>query len=210
MEFKTILTESGVTEDVAEKVLSKMKESKVYLAGEENLDIRYSKLKQDHESSTSELTQAKALIEEMKKATEGNADATAKIATFEAKVAELTEENERIKLESAVKVALLKENVVDIDYVTFKLREVGDLALDDKGDIKGWDEKLSSLKIQLPTQFTTGAGVKKVDENKLTNPVIGSKSMSQEEFNKLGYSERNKLFESDPETYNLFTAKGNK
>lgn len=42
--------------------------------------------------------------------------------------------------------------------MTFKLKEKGDLELDDKGKIKGIEDKISGLKTQFPSQFETDGG----------------------------------------------------
>lgn len=51
-------------------------------------------------------------------------------------------------------------------YLTFKLKEKGELKLDENGKIKGIDDSIAALKTQFPKQFITEQG-KKVDENKL-------------------------------------------
>lgn len=53
-----------------------------------------------------------------------------------------------------------------MDYITFKLKEKGELSLDDSGKVKGMEDKLAALKTQFPDQFASGDG-KKVDENRL-------------------------------------------
>ena len=63
-------------------------------------------------------------------------------------------------------MGLLAEKALDVDYLTFKLKEKGELTLDENGKIKGWNDKVAALKTQLPNQFETAAG-KKIIENKL-------------------------------------------
>ena len=41
-----------------------------------------------------------------------------------------------------------------------KLKEKGELALDEDGKIKGWDDKIAALKTQFPTQFEAAKGGK--------------------------------------------------
>lgn len=57
------------------------------------------------------------------------------------------------RLESALKVALMGAKTDDVAYMAFKLKEGGDLELDDNGNIKGIDEKIAGLKTQFPTHF---------------------------------------------------------
>ena len=120
-----------------------------------------------------ELDTANGLIAELKKGAKGNEEMQGKITQYESTVAELQAQLQETKIKSAIKVALLSEKAVDVDYLTYKLneklKEKGEnLELDENDNIKGWDEKLSGLKTQFPTMFESAtAGGKKVMENKL-------------------------------------------
>ena len=120
-----------------------------------------------------ELDTANGLIAELKKGAKGNEEMQGKITQYESTVAELQAQLQETKIKSAIKVALLSEKAVDVDYLTYKLneklKEKGEnLELDENDNIKGWDEKLSELKTQFPTMFESAtAGGKKVMENKL-------------------------------------------
>lgn len=120
-----------------------------------------------------ELDTANGLIAELKKGAKGNEEMQGKITQYESTVAELQAQLQETKIKSAIKVALLSEKAVDVDYLTYKLneklKEKGEnLELDENDNIKGWDEKLSGLKTQFPTMFESAtAGDKKVMENKL-------------------------------------------
>ena len=108
----------------------------------------------------SELTTANGLIEDLKKGTKGNEELQGKITTYETQVADLQKQLQETKVKSAIKVALLSEKAVDVDYLTFKLNEKlnengESLELDENGNIKGWNDKLSGLKTQFPTMFET-------------------------------------------------------
>lgn len=83
---------------------------------------------------------------------------------------------------------LLSAKALDVDYLTFKLKEKGELALDESGKIKGWDDKIAALKTQFPTQFDA-AGNKQVLENKLP-PGDNGDSLTREDILKKPYAER--------------------
>ena len=170
MNITEILKAKGIDDATITGILDDMKANKIYTASEENLDIRYGKLKTDHEGKLAELTEAQNLIAELKKSTKGQDDLQGKITAYEGQVAQLQTELEQTKLDAAIKVELLSNKALDVDYLTFKLKEKGELALDENGKIKGWDDKIAALKTQFPTQFET-AGSKKYDEHKL--PKIG-------------------------------------
>lgn len=168
MTIQELLKESGLTDEQIKTISEKMKENKIFTSSEENLDIRYGKLKTDHEGLTKQYTEAQTLIEELKKSSKGNEGLQTKLAEYEAKVTELQKELADEKLASAIKVGLLSEKATDIDYLTFKLKESGELELDDKEQIKGWSDKVDDLKKRFPNQFES-ASKNKIVPNKLND-----------------------------------------
>ena len=166
MTIQEILKENGLTEEQIKAISEKMKENKIFTSSEENLDIRYGKLKTDHDSLSKQYTEAQTLIEELKKSSKGNEGLQTKVAEYEAKVTELQKELADEKLASAIKVGLLSEKATDIDYLTFKLKESGELELDDKEQIKDWNDKIDDLKKKFPNQFESKSQTK-IDPNKL-------------------------------------------
>ena len=57
----------------------------------------------------------------------------------------------------------------DVGYMAFKLKEGGALELDDDGNIKGIDEKISNLKTQFPSHFDSenNPGPREIDPKPL-------------------------------------------
>ena len=200
MTISEILKAKGVADDVINGVLADMKANKVYTASEENLDIRYGKLKTDHESATKQLGEANALIEELKKSNKGNEGLQQRVADYEAQVQQLQQELEDAKIDAAIKVGLLSEKALDVDYLTFKLKNKGEaLTLGEDGKIKGWEDKIAALKTQCPAQFE-GTGKKTIVENKLPNQDEEA-TMTKSEILKKPYAERQKIFEENPEAF---------
>ncbi len=205
MTIAEILKAKGLDDATINGILEDMKANKVFTASEENLDIRYGKLKTDHDGKLKELTEAQNLIAELKKSNKGNEDLQGKITAYEGQVAELQKELEQTKLEAAIKVELLSSKALDVDYLTFKLKEKGELALDENGKIKGWEDKVAALKTQFPTQFE-GSSTKKYEEYKLPDQQGGGdQTISKEEFNKMGYNARVELKRTNPEQYSQLT-----
>lgn len=200
MNLNEIFKANGIEENVANAILSAMKENKIYTANEENLDVRYSKLKNEHESKLNELVEANNLIAELKKSNKGNEDLQSKITNYENQVTQLQEELRKTKLDSAIKVALLSEKAADVDYLTFKLKEKGELELDENDKIKGWNDKIAALKTQFPTQFENSAS-KKIEENKLDRTDDGT-GFTRADLLKKPYSERIKIYNENPDAYN--------
>lgn len=200
MTIQEILKASGLTDDQIKTITDQMKENKIFTSSEENLDIRYGKLKTDHEGLTKQYSEAQTLIEELKKSSKGNEGLQSKVAEYEAKVAELQKELNDEKLASAIKVGLLSEKATDIDYLTFKLKEDGQLELDEKGEIKGFKDKMNDLKKKFPNQFESTTQ-KKIEPNKLQNGHDDT-TLTKESILKKPYAERVELYQKDPEAYN--------
>lgn len=151
-----------------------------------------------------ELTSANGLIAELKKGTKGNEELQGKITGYETQVADLQKELQATKIKAALKVALLSEKATDIDYLTFKLEEKlkaegKTLELDENENIKGWDDLLSGLKVQLPNQFET-ATTKKVEPNRLPKPEDKT-TYTKDDLLKKPYAERQKIYNENPDAY---------
>ena len=164
-------------------------------------------------SKETELKSANDLIAELKKGTKGNEDLQKKIGAYDVQVAELQAQLQETKIKSALKVALLSEKAMDVDYLTFKLneklKEKGEsLELDENENIKGWDDKLSGLKTQFPTMFETASadGYQVLNENRLPGSD-DSNTLTREQFEKMGYQSRLKLRNEQPDVYAQMTGK---
>ena len=210
MTLQEILKANGVAEDVINKIVSDMKQNKVFTAGEENLDVRYGKLKTDHDALNTKYTESQNLIAQLQEATKGQQDIQTKIQQYEQTIKEKDAELQKEKTDSALKIGLLSAGAKasDIDYLIYKMEHDSDWKpeLTEEGQVKGLDEKLKGMKTQYPNQFETSAS-KKIDEKKLDKPD-NELTVTQEQFNKMGYQERVKLYNEDPDTYN--TLMGNK
>ena len=200
MNLIEIMKAKGISEDIIQAVQEDMKANKVFTASEENLDIRYGKLKADHDGKLAELAEANNLIAELKKNNKGNEGLQQKVTDYEAKIEQLQAENAKIKLDAAIKVELLSSKALDVDYLTFKLKEKGELELDENGKIKGWDDKIAALKTQFPTQFES-AGGKRYEEHKLPDKQDSDGATTKDALLKKPYAERMKFYNENPEAY---------
>ena len=105
----------------------------------------------------------------MKKDAKNDEALQGKITAYETQVANLQKELDETRLESAIKVALMNAKTDDVGYMAFKLKEGGALELDEDGNIKGIDEKISNLKTQFPTHFDSenNPGPREIDPKPL-------------------------------------------
>ena len=199
MNLNEIFKAQGIEDNAVNAILAAMKENKIYTTNEENLDVRYGKLKTDFDSKSKELAEANSLIAELKKSNKGNEDMQSKITAYETQVGELQKELRQTKLDAAIKVALLSEKAMDVDYMTFKLKEKDELELDENDHIKDWENKIAALKTQFPNQFEN-SGSKKIEEHKLDRTDEHS-GYTKSDILKKPYAERMKIYEENPEAY---------
>ena len=140
--------------------------------GKGKYDSEIEKLNALISGKDNELATANNLIADLKKSTKGNEELQGKITGYETQVSDLQAQLQETKMKAALKVALLSEKALDIDYLTFKvnekLKEQGkSLELDENENIKGWDDVVSGLKTQFPTQFESAKGGKEMEPNPL-------------------------------------------
>lgn len=203
MTLQDILKSKGMSDEDITAVIGEMKQNKIFTASEENLDVRYGKLKTDHDNLTAEHKKSTDLIAELQKATKGQEAVQGKITEYEATIKQLQEEAVQARTESALKIGLLSAGAKadDIDYLIFKMEHDGDWKpeLGDDGQVKGLEDKVKGLKTQFPNQFET-ASQKKIEEKKLDKPDNESK-VTKEDFAKMGYQAKLKLFNENPDLY---------
>ena len=198
MNLTEILKANGVDDEVITKITADMKTNKVFTASEENLDIRYGKLKNDHATAQQSIADLQSQIAQFEQLKSQNASL---IEEANKKLADLQAENDRIKLDNAVERALIEAKVQDVDYMKFKLKEKhpDGFKLDENGKIESINTVLDDLKVQFPNQFAKTE--KKIEEKKLEKSDDNNGGISSEQFSKMNYHERAKLFKENPEQY---------
>lgn len=204
MTLKEILKAKGVADDVVESIIGEMKTHKIFTASEENLDIRFGKLKTDHDALVQKDAESQKLIAELQSATKGQENVQKQIADYKAQIAKQQEELNQEKVKSAMKIGLLSAGAKasDIDYLIYKMEHDADWKpeLDDNGQVKGLDDKVKGLKTMCPAQFEVSSS-KKIDEKKLDKPD-NKQTTTKEDFKKMGYQAKLKLFNENPDLYN--------
>lgn len=170
---------------------------------------KYDSLQASFDSKETELVNANKLISELKNGTKGNEELQGKVTAYETQVAQLQAQLKATQLENAIQLAIRDAGGSDIGYLAFKLKEAGEIELDESGKIKGIDEKMTALKAQCPTFFESGNGGKlKVEVQKLPGDN-DSGEITREQFNKMDYNSRLKLKQEQPETFAQFANAAN-
>lgn len=202
MNLIEIMKAKGISDDIIKAVQEDMKANKIFTSAEENIDIRYKKLKDEHDAVIKERDEGKTLIETLQKSNKGNEGLQQQVNDYKANMEKLQAELQQTRIDSAINVGLLAAGVKpdDVDYVTFKLKSKGDIELDEQGNIKGWDDKLAGLKTQFPANFTS-AGSKKYEEHKLPDDQEPGDAITRESLLKKPYAERMKIYNENPEAY---------
>ena len=158
---------------------------------------KYTSLETDLAGKTTELTKANELIAELKKSAGKDEETQQKITAYE-------KENAELKTENALKFALVAAGAVDVDYLVFKAKEKGEIKLTEDGKIKGEDDLITGLKTQHPAMFQVSNGNqqnnRKILENNLPNGD-NDKTVTKEQFLKMGFNERMKLKEENPDLF---------
>ncbi len=171
---------------------------------------KYDALQKEFESRGTELFNANNLIAELKKTGKNDKEMQSKIINYETTVKDLQKQLEEAKLKSAVKVALMSEKAVDVDYLTYKLneklKEKGEnLELDENENIKGWENTVSALKAQFPNMFENASNDNEDGYQRMDNGQLGQgkndSSYTRKDILKMPYSERLKVFNEEPEAY---------
>lgn len=158
MTFKEYLLSIGLSEEQANKTVEGMPANKFHLASEENLDSRYTKLKEQKEQLESDLNGANELVTGLQKSNKDVEGLQTQISEYQSKVETLEAERAAERKTYELKEALTKEGVKDVDYMLFKL---GEVEADEEGNVKDLDNKVKELKEKNPTFFE----VTKVDDH---------------------------------------------
>ena len=198
MNLKEIMLANGIDNAVIDKIASEMKANKIYTASEENLDIRYGKLKNEHTALTQQTTDLQSQIAQFEQL---KAQLTSQAEEANKKIAEMQSENAKIKADYALERALMEAKVQDVDYMKFKIKEKhpDGFKLDENGKIESINTVIDDLKVQFPNQFAKTE--KKIEEKKLEKSDNDNGGISSEQFGKMNYHERAKLFKENPEQY---------
>lgn len=160
MEKAQEIIKKYVEGDRFESLLNELKENNIYFSNEENLDIRYGKLKTDMEEKNKLYEEAQKHIEELSQGVKSSEELKTKQLEYEQRIKALEAENQEIKVSSSLKQALLKEKATDIEYLTYKIKNEYQnsktpLELDTNGNLKGLDEIIDTVKKQHTNLFET-------------------------------------------------------
>ena len=127
--FKEFLKSLGYTDEQITAVVNGMKEQKIYLSNEENIDERYTKLKGKYETQKTELKTANDTITELKKNNPDVEGLQTKIKEYEKTIETMGKDAQQKEFDLALENELIKLNVhstraaraeLDMDKITYE------------------------------------------------------------------------------------------
>lgn len=203
MTLQEILKAKGMSDADIESTIGEMKQNKIFTASEENLDIRYKKLKDDHDNLTAQHGESTKLIEQFKAGAKDNEALQGKITSYEATIESLTKQLNEQKIDAAMdrKLTSAGAKPEDLDYLKFQWRKKGDITLDDGGEIKGADDAIAGLKTQHPVQFASTTDQRELQPHTLHDRKQGDGGMTKAEFLRKPYAERVAFANENPDAY---------
>ncbi|ENJ9653543.1 phage scaffolding protein [Clostridium botulinum] len=166
MEFKEFLKSQGLSDEQINKILSDMKENKIYTTTEENMDIRYNKLKEQKEQLEDDLKEANKTLDKVKKDNKDIESLQTEIDGYKTKMIELEAGREKEQKEFTVKSKLKDAGCTDVDYMLYKLGDIEKLDIE-----KDLDNKVKELTENNTSFFQT----KDTETNKQDPKVIANK-----------------------------------
>lgn len=142
-----------VESDNFENLMNELKENNIYFSSEDNLDIRYGKLKTDMQEKNKLYEEAQKHIENLHKEMKNSEELKLKQTEYEQRIKDLEAENKEIKINSNLKQALIKEKAKDIEYLTYKIKNEYQnsktpFEFDTNGNLKGLDEIIETVRKQ--------------------------------------------------------------
>ena len=149
--MEEMLKELGYTDDQIKAIMEGMKKKNLFISAEENIDTRYQKLKEQHDSKNTELENANKLIKSLQESAKTNdvEGMKTKISEYEKENAELKEQLKKTQIQSQLALELKEAGVTDESYIAFKIEQKlkadkKEFELTDDGKIKGLKELIES------------------------------------------------------------------
>lgn len=103
-----------------------------------------------YNETAGKLKEANATLATLKKNNKDNEELQSELKSYKERVATLEQEAKDNARKQTIKDALTDAKGTDVDYLMFKL---GDLEVDDEGNVKDLDNKIKDLKASHPTFF---------------------------------------------------------
>ena len=200
MKFEELLKAQGLSDEQISAITKAMGKEKIYTTTLENIEERYNKLKGQKEDLDEQIKTANNTIKDLKKNNVDNEELQKTIKQHEDTIKNLKADSEKkirnLTLDSAINSALTKAKAKHSDLLASKI-DRDKLVINEDGTVTGLDEQLKGFKDTYKDMFEVSLGGKTPP-----NPDGKPTTITKEQFNKMGYLERVKLNQDNPELYN--------
>lgn len=189
----------GVEEDAIQKIIDEHHDG---LQSYKEKADKVDSIKEQLNTANEEIKTRDSQIEELKTKAGDNEELNNKLEEMQQENANYKKKVQDVQLNKAIEVALAKENAVKPEHA-IKLIDTDNLEVDEDGNVKGLDEYMSNFKEENSYLFEQpkATGNSPVDG---TNPT-GNDGITQEQFNKMTYSQKVELKNSDPDKFYQLT-----
>ena len=198
MTLAELLKAQGLTDEQISAITGEMTKNKIYTTIEENIDVRYSKLKADKEDLKGKLDAADTTIADLKKNNTDNTVLQGTIKTHEETIATMkTDYDTRIRdmsIKAAIQNKLSDTKYPELLETKFDKKK---LTISEDGTVLGIDEQLTAIKESYKDLFVPVVIGKGSPNNSGGNPKV----VSKEQFTKMSYKERVDLYNTNVELY---------
>lgn len=203
--FKQFLIKQGLTEEQANGIVKGMGAEKLYISENENIDERYSKLKAKKEDLEGQIKTANTTIADLKKNNADNETLQQTIKDHEATIKTQREDFEakirNMTLDTAINNWLANNKAKHSELLADRF-DRDKLVIKESGEVEGLEEQGNGLKEAFKDLFTVEKVLGgKQPPNPSTGGTGGPGQITRDQFNKMGYMERNQLYKENPALY---------
>lgn len=198
----------SATEEQTKSFTDAMKAKKIYTASEENMDVRFGKLKEQSAAKDTKLKEYESKIAAFESGMTGHEALQQDLTAAQNRITTLEAQLKKAQVEAQGHMALLAAGAKSdaIDFLMFRLQADGELEQDEKGKVKGLDDKIAALKTQQPAHFEAAGdgnngGYQVYQPNTLKQGNGGDLTVTKEQFRAMGYEERLALKQKNENLY---------
>lgn len=189
--MEELLKKLGYSTEDIQKIVGGMKEEKIYITKEENIEQQYKRLKEEKENAKEQLLEAQKTIGELKQSGADGEKLQEIIKQHEETIKQLKEDSENkikgLTLDNAINSALSKSGAKHGELLAGKF-DKSKLGIDEQGKVTGIDEQMKDIKEQYKDLFEAelsgippAAGSDSTEVNTYENLVSNADNMTAEQ-----------------------------
>lgn len=176
MTLEQILKAQGLTDEQITAITSEMTTNKIYTTNEENIDIRYNKLKVERDDLKGKLDTAETTIGDLKKNNKDNETLQATIKTHEGTISTMKIDYDNKIREMSIKSAI-QSKLTDTKYPELLETkfDIAKLSVSEDGTVLGIDEQLTGIKETYKDLFVPTVAGRQPNNTGGSQPPTGKK-----------------------------------